>query len=545
MTSMFRTGQAEGQAQKACIAELLESFRNLNDLSDAADNPAERCQGFLHTLESACDTLSVPSACREYRGAFTSNYKFLFPDSKRNYRFDVLQASMDPQNIIYVNGDKFEFRAETISRASSLQADWENLRYILKPDLLYRGRNAADKVKFAAEKVQSALTNLDETWAWFEEAYISELILCETKARSVIVRAVEQEQLLTKAEESNIDVAQRRRDFIETIAQLNSVANNRGKGRDDLDVSILEGALSQQNLCGPADKMNGNAADMLASGVIASFDAMRTYLHQVTEVLERVDPHLCHNVGLVERLMDWEESWEVGLKYVRHKPMLNAVRDLVAELEKVQEVAPTLKDMCDDCDVELFLCVPRIMWLRFLAEPNECAELFKDFLPHRFPSSEPQTTTCSDSPTHSSATVSSGSDALPAPCGENLGAESSVTLPVDDELKSLQDCYGRACQQILDTSPSQSSMVVWELLVRRAVVGTHGAEELYNELLPSSPKGDATKIIVEGLMVELERWSMELQRHSPEDWNQCSSLLIQCLLGGIDKPDMNPDEFHV
>merc|ERR1712113_1235277 len=36
---------------------------------------------------------------------------------------------------------------------------------------------------------------------------------------------------------------------------------------------------------------------------------------------------------------------------------------------------------------------------------------------------------------------------------------------------------------------------------------------------------------LDGFMLELERWSMELQRSSPKDWNRCSSVVMQCLTG--------------
>ena len=52
-------------------------------------------------------------------------------------------------------------------------------------------------------------------------------------------------------------------------------------------------------------------AHILATDVVDSFSAMREYLREVELCLERVDPHLCNNAGLVARLVDWEESWEV------------------------------------------------------------------------------------------------------------------------------------------------------------------------------------------------------------------------------------------
>merc|ERR1719291_1383086 len=127
------------------------------------------------------------------------------------------------------------------------------------------------------------------------------------------------------------------------------------------------------------------AAQVLASDVVSAYDAMRNYLCEVGTCIERVDPHLCNNVGLVARLVDWEESWEVGARYVRDAAMLDAVCDLVVEVKAAQVLAPALATMCEDCDVELFLVLPRVILLCFLADPaNKRTELVKSLLPHRF-----------------------------------------------------------------------------------------------------------------------------------------------------------------
>lgn len=329
-------------------------------------------------------------------------------------------------------------------------------------------------------------------------------------------------------------VEERRRELVESLSRLNSVANVSRKGRDDLDSSILEEAIAQQNRGEHSDPANASAALMVARDVTASFDALRAYLRQVANCLERVDPHLCNNPGLVERLVDWEETWELGLKYVRNAPVFYALGDVVAELQKAQEVTPCLKQMFDDCDVELFLCIPRIVLLRFLAEPGECGELLKDLLPHRFldapaPATPSSGQTCKESFRLPGAI-------LPVAGDDGLPLEPFV---VDEELEIFQDTYRRVCQSLLRLRPrpsdTTSGFVVWELLTRRVVVGTDGADTLYKLLLPSSREGEAMEVIVEELMRELEGWSLELQRHCPQDWNRCSALLIHCLLGGRQK----------
>eukprot|EP00435_Cladocopium_sp_Y103_P003446 s4768_g1.t1 len=76
------------------------------------------------------------------------------------------------------------------------------------------------------------------------------------------------------------------------------------------------------------EPMNGQSTELSAAArtlcgdVVESFVAMRLYLREIGKCLERVDPHLCNNAGLVTRLVDWEESWEVGARYVQNELLL-------------------------------------------------------------------------------------------------------------------------------------------------------------------------------------------------------------------------------
>merc|ERR1719321_790428 len=96
----------------------------------------ESCAAFLHVLEHGADTLGAKRASREYRASFTANYKYLFPNNCRNYRFDVLEASIEQQRSLHVNGDKFDISAQTLGKAMLLQAAWKSLGEVLTPSLL-------------------------------------------------------------------------------------------------------------------------------------------------------------------------------------------------------------------------------------------------------------------------------------------------------------------------------------------------------------------------------------------------------------------------
>jgi len=500
---------------------VMESGR-VNTKSEVGYNA---CAMFLDGLDAAARTLRLDAASRTYRVAFTINYRALFPDEARNYRVDVLEASVEQYAVIWVNGDKFEFSAEAMRRAEGLQRTWTELGSQLE-----RWSQASEQPRCVTRpsrtELRNALTALDFAWASFEHKYIAELIEIEEKARRLIVQAIEHERnlQLLEAHHGEGEVLQNvpeyheeQRRLVACVARLNSVANFRRKGRDDLGVDVIDDAALTLRRCDTAETGGENtellsAARILATDVVESFGAMREYLREVERCLERVDPHLCNNVGLVARLVDWEESWEVGARYVQHTHLLNAVCDLVAEIRSAQRLAPALTMMCDDCDVELFLVLPRLIWLRFLAKPTRHTELLRSLLPHRF------TTESAD-----------GSSTEPA---HAWGAE----------LEGFVDKFRHARQLLVGAQPagavgvpavSAAETVAWEILVKRVVHGPGGTEDVYGCLAPSLR--EAVQGHVEELMHELEKWSIELQRHCPEDWNQCSAILVQCLAGGSQK----------
>jgi len=329
------------------------------------------------------------------------------------------------------------------------------------------------------------LAAIDLAWAGFERGYILELMNIEDKARSWLSEAIHCESELSDFEAQNRRFAGSRKHcelqqrFVRSLAKLNSVANNQGKGRDDFDAEVLERAAVVLQTSNPhVDKHQAFAtetAHALAKEVKESSDAMRKYLREVSTCMECVDPHLCKNIGLVERLVDIEESWELGALYVQRKMTLDTLCDWVSQIKVAQGLSASFAAMCENCDVEMFLVLPRMIWLCFLRNADIQTELMSSLLPNRF------------------------------------GTYADV------ELQKL-------CQQFQKVS----SAFAWETLLLKAVAGPS-----------SSGAGEG----LDRFMLELERWSMELQRSNPKDWNQCSSVVMQCLTGGPQKErDM---EFNV
>jgi len=450
------------------------------------------CAAFLVCIDRAARTLTLPPASRAYRSTFSANYRALFPDASRLYRVDVLETSVDQHSEIWVNGDKFELSPEAIGQAEALQAAWAELSVLLE-----RWEQGPEDDRPSRTEMTAVLVTLDIAWAQFECRYITELIAIEDRARQLVVRASQLDGRLRRLQrQGSPECEDLERELVRCIAHLNSVANFKCKGRDDLGYDILESAYRVMKRCNRSRKASGrsqaalDAAWVLAVEVIESYEAMRNYLCQVGTCIERVDPHLCNNIGLVARLVDWETSWEVGARYVREASLLDAVCDVVSEIKGAQGLVPVLMQMCEDCDVELFLVLPRMVLILFVADPAGArAVLLESLLPHRFDK------------------------------GRQMHQELDELVHRSEEaLTSLSAAVGRDA--------------AWQLVVKRAVAGDFQAQDLYMQCPQDA------QILMEGLMRDIERWSLELQRHCPQDWNQCSAVLVQCLMGKQKKPNV-------
>eukprot|EP00931_Biecheleriopsis_adriatica_P053948 TRINITY_DN31705_c0_g1_i1.p1 TRINITY_DN31705_c0_g1~~TRINITY_DN31705_c0_g1_i1.p1 ORF type:complete len:552 (+),score=102.67 TRINITY_DN31705_c0_g1_i1:71-1657(+) len=467
---------------------------------------------FLESLESAAAAMRLDPADRSYRKDFTINYRALFPDEYRNYRVDILEASVEQNAVIWVNGDKFEFSAEAMRCAMALQRCWAGLGV-----LLGRWNRSLEQPltssKPSRTELRSTLVTLDTAWAAFEKKYIKELIHIEDQARKLIVNAVDCDRTLREMEASHKasevqlhpDYRETQRKLVKSLSRLNSVANFRRKGRDDLTVEVLWDAQKTIARC-EAEKMKGESTDQLSAAlilsgdVLLSFESARNYLQEIGKCLERVDPHLCNNAGLVSKLVDWEESWEIGTRYVQNEELLRGLCDLVAETRLAQKIVPGLREMCEECDVELFMVMPRIIWLRGLEKPSAQHVVFKGLLPHRF-----------------------------------LECQDGNAWNCDEELTAFVELF-RSVEALLTSSwPSANTVSgrpAWEILLKRAVNsgGTRGEQDLYSELPPGVRPQVETA--VEDFIHRMEGWSMEIQRHCAEDWNQFLAILSMCLSGG-------------
>lgn len=478
-------------------------------------------EAFLESLVAAQSSLGLQTASRSYRSNFTENYRSLFPSETQNYSVDILQASQEQSKDVWVNSESFEISAGTLHSARDLQKSFAAVCNSLE-----RWRTEEDPVfapKPAHLELRRLLLSLDLAWADFEMRYVNELIDIERYAKNHLVRAIEAEQNMRALEDNPWKKKQalwcpeyirRTKTFLASLAKLNRISNPSCNGRCELSAKVLLNALKIIRRCNIVEKAGGDcrireqkaAAQALFLYTTRPLDAMRNYLVQVKEFMGHVNPHLGQNEGLVTRLVELEEAWGgLGARYIQSLDLLTGFSDVVVAIRYAQNIAPSLSSMCAERDVDAFLVIPRLVWLRGLTDRSLQASILKQFLPHRFLGLTDQT-------------GESFQQALPDMASQD-------TWRFDAALSKLV----RKFEQVCSTLTTDGSSAAFDMLIHRAVNGSHD-KKLYEALEPR--KREQAGAAVEEFMNQLEAWSMELQRHNPKDWNEFIAMILKCLSGG-------------
>lgn len=264
------------------------------------------------------------------------------------------------------------------------------------------------------------------------------------------------------------------------ISRLNSMANDQRKGRDDLNHAVIAAALDVVR----KHKGDRDAELVLADSIFSSFEALRVCIAESASNIDRVDPQLCNNRELVHCLVDWEVSWETGNDYLCHPARLAALCSLVNNLKEAQD-NQNFRSMCKDCDAELFLVLPRMIIHWFLSNPALHGEFLRPLLPHRFP----------------------------------VEGDADV-----QKLVISADCL---CSRLPGVTKLDRLATARRLFHRRALGGP-GCPTAADEL-PGVVLLPALAREIDDYVFAVERWSMELQRHSPDDWSRCCSVVLECL----------------
>lgn len=490
-------------AEEAAFSNLASSYQELHKTGDFVDTRSQAgldaCRLFLDHLADLQEVLHIEAGPRTYRSCFTSNYRALFPDDGRHYLVSLLEASMEKPDEIEFNGTQFRFSAEVIALSEALLHNWAHLARMLE-----RWHIAGQPLKLRLE-FQSMLYKFDLAWTSFEHKYIADLIGIENEARQLLAQPIHYEHELRLLEARHGSALCRSAlpavkeglgKLVSSIAHLNLHTNGSQKVQDDLTLDVLLAAIGTlPQRCKVAHARGETAAQVLSRDVIDSFVALRKYLGEIGSCMEFVDPNLANNAGLVSKLMDWEKSWVIGRRYLMNKRMLEAICHLVAEIKKSREIAPALASMCEEHHVELFMVLPRIIWLCFLENPAPLVEIFNSLLPHYFAESH----------------VNNALDCGPSASG----------------LATLRNKYSIAVDTLSATHHGEGMVSSPRgVLIKRAVKGRDSSEveSVYAAMAP------AQIAEIEDFMRELEVRSIELQRSQPQESNEFSEVLIRCMV---------------
>jgi len=482
---------------KTAISRLLDSFQKLvmvaGEVCAETEDGSEQCSAFLMQVDRCASALRAKATSRAYRTKFTVHYRAAVPDGGRHYRVEVLSASLAQHGAIWVNGAKFEFSAEVMRRGVELKRQLAELCTCLS-GMVQKGEESP---KGNSKVLQNARTELcarleafDVAWVGFEQAYISQLIEIEKSARGILVEAFQHERSLRCLEAASggmpekgstaLEYAGIQRRLFACLSRLNSVANVNRKGREDLSPEVFNVATAALRN-GPTELTDGGAPNFaIIIEVVEAYEAMRDYLRRVEPFLDQVAPRLSENAGLAARLAQLEEGWELGATYLLQKPICDATCSVVKELKAILRADLRLSQLCETCDVEWLLVLPRLLWLCYLEHPTRHVEVLKHLLPHHF---------------------------------------AEATIHTNTRLQDLHAAYARA-RHSLGFGASHAPKAAWDFLVQQVSVASGPGKAL--AALPN----------VQELVKVLEPWSMELQRHCPQDWNQYSGLLARCLSVG-------------
>mmetsp|Transcript_10922 Transcript_10922/g.26238 ORF Transcript_10922/g.26238 Transcript_10922/m.26238 type:complete len:540 (+) Transcript_10922:52-1671(+) len=524
-----RLSEHDSLEQLAAARESLVFDEAGNSIETRSSKGLGAVETFLEALEGVADAFDIEPASRDYRSAFQEHFNDMRP--QRDYSITVLEAclSLRRSGAIWANGHKFELSPEAETACLSLHEEWHELLTRLDQILPISLEDARE----VRPDLRVLLSSFDGKWAIFEHCYIIEIVKVQHRAKGLVCKAIEVEDVVTGLEsKADIDIEDSAeyqlhvRALVACTARLNVAANLQRKTFDELTVDIRENAVALLRMCAIDADTPLQAARAIARQVVQSFEDVRDCLRSMQHKIDQINPQLCQNEELVASLMRWEEAWIVGVRYIQTRPVLGALCKMIPRLLRATELSSTFSQMCSSFDAELFLVLPRIVWLSYLDSPESFTGLISNLLPHRFVHVA----------AHGLPQRRAGDAQLQRLRRQQsqpaLGAcetpEELAVLGSDVALRVLQEKFSKVKQALQAACPPDAlplQAFAWPLMVQSAI---KPGDHTQFEVLDPASRAEAVAAVDE-LMHELESWSMELQRHCPEDWNECINVLIQCL----------------
>mmetsp|Transcript_35569 Transcript_35569/g.65857 ORF Transcript_35569/g.65857 Transcript_35569/m.65857 type:complete len:526 (+) Transcript_35569:66-1643(+) len=492
--------------ERRAISKLAAAHQDLHieDGYISHDGNMSLVRDFLKEIDQCAPMLKAEMTSRSYRQNFTANYRMILPSCERHYLPDILaaSASRSSEGFLCVNGDMHVLTSECRRTSQELRSS-----LIALGDLLNRWATAeisTQKVQVRKEDVRVALTVFDKAWVAFEKEYVNTLIQVEAKSRAPLIQAITLEKFI-ETSCGFVPLEQ----FLDCLSNLTAKIQQRHRRTSDkLDSAVL---LSAKNL---TDERGNRVTAVLASGVVESFEAIRKYLQTVEKQIEHTHPDLHLNPGLVEVINTMQSNWRQFEEWGRIGSPNLALNCLVGAAKRAADMVPGFRDMCEECDPELFLVLPRILLVCFLNNTSAFQHILKKFLP---------------------AHASGMADV----CKQHR----ATSLQTHGKLEDLRCKYTLTTEMLRGAMlEGTTSDVIFDTMIHRAVLGTSYDEQHLYASIQLARQAEASSR-VDSFMLELEGWSLELQRLCPEAWNEFTSLFVHCM--GDEKPCAKSERFHV
>lgn len=209
------------------------------------------------------------------------------------------------------------------------------------------------------------MEDFDRKWTIYEKFYVFELMLIEKDARRHIINAIEIEEEIKTYEirerlKGRVVIRSQvydklRRDFLETICRINTLANSEGKGRDDLTIDIL---ISAENILRKVSDLKSKAVRKLAIQIKATFSNIRTLFRKYGKNLDAVDPQMKNNLDLADALLAFEKAWEKGKEYLVEPVICQMLISFSRLIESITEKHKEMKEKIEAMDTEVFIIIP-------------------------------------------------------------------------------------------------------------------------------------------------------------------------------------------
>lgn len=228
-------------------------------------------------------------------------------------------------------------------------------------------------------QLRGSLLEFDKAWTKYEQYYVYELMVIETDARRFVIQAIGVEKQMTQMEielerqgedlTTNQEYNEVRQQLLAQVAQVNTICNMNGKGRDDLtDVAILQAAeqIPETLLTNQARSIQA-----LSEKIRQSIRCFRVLLRRYAENIDSVDPQMKNNKELCEVVEIYENSWTLGKEQLLESSSREQIINFCINIETLCEKYSTFREQVESSEAEIFLSIPSLMILKSIQNDKD------------------------------------------------------------------------------------------------------------------------------------------------------------------------------